>query len=125
MNRDIAQLAVLDVVGHGLETVRIANQAVATYRNARRAGKDLAAMLVEMDRTIAEEVGEHRFVTGHLATIGLEDGALQMLNAGHPAPMLFRDGLDMQTYRARRAIPSGWERCPSSAATSNCSPATC
>jgi hypothetical protein len=104
---DVAHLAILDAMGHGLTASRIANLAVSSYRNSRRAGEGLAAMFVEMDRVVASEIGAESFVTGQLATIRLDDGVLQMLNAGHPLPLHFRNTTDLGDVPCTPSLPLG------------------
>lgn len=104
---NVAHLAILDAMGHGLTASRIANLAVSSYRNSRRAGEGLAATFVEMDRVVATEIGAESFVTGQLATIRLDDGVLQMLNAGHPLPLHFRAHADIGDVPCTPSLPLG------------------
>jgi hypothetical protein len=122
VNGDLAHVAVLDAMGHGLEASRIANLAVASYRNSRRASRDLDAMLIEMDRVIAKEIGASRFVTGQLATIELECGLLRMINAGHPAPLRFRDGFDIGDLPCSPCLPVGLGAVPTARTEVDLSP---
>jgi hypothetical protein len=107
VDRDVAHLAILDAMGHGLTASRIANLAVSSYRNSRRAGEGLDATFVEMDRVVATEIGAQSFVTGQLATIRLDDGVLQMLNAGHPLPLHFRAKADIGDVPCTPSLPLG------------------
>jgi hypothetical protein len=116
VNGDLAHVAVLDAMGHGLEASRIANLAVGSYRNSRRANRDLAAMLIEMDRVIAQEIGAHRFVTGQLATVDLDHGVLRMINAGHPPPLHFRGGVDIGDLPCTPCLPLGLGAVPTARA---------
>jgi serine phosphatase RsbU (regulator of sigma subunit) len=45
-----------------------------------------------MDELVALEFGEEKFATAQLATLELSTGRLRWLNAGHPAPMVIRNG---------------------------------
>lgn len=92
VNGDSAHVAIIDAVGHGLEAARIANLAVSAYRHSRRRDLGLLETYRKMDRTLAEEFGQDKFATAQLATLTLVTGELCWLNAGHPAPMLIRDG---------------------------------
>jgi serine phosphatase RsbU (regulator of sigma subunit) len=107
VDRGVAHLAILDAMGHGLTASRVANLAVSSYRNSRRAGEGLTATFVEMDRVVANEIGAESFVTGQLATIGLDDGVLQMLNAGHPLPLHFRARADIGDVLCTPSLPLG------------------
>ena len=89
VNGDVAHVGLFDAMGHGLEACRMANLAVGSYRNSRRSGADLPATVATMDATMLDQFGESRFVTGQLATLALDSGALTVVNAGHPAPTVF------------------------------------
>ena len=89
VNGDVAHVGLFDAMGHGLEACRMANLAVGSYRNSRRSGADLVATTTAMDAVLLDQFGESRFVTGQLATLALGTGALDVVNAGHPAPTVF------------------------------------
>lgn len=92
VNGDIAHLAIIDGVGHGLEAARIANLAVGAYRHARRTDLDLVETYRSMDSSLAEQFGAEKFATAQIATLELSSGYLCWVNAGHPAPMVIRGG---------------------------------
>jgi len=104
---DVLRLAVLDAMGHGLEASQIANLAVAEYRRGRRRDRSLDDLLHDMDEVIAAQFGDNRFVTGQLAELDLTTGDLTVVNAGHPAPLLFRDGADVGDLPCRPCPPIG------------------
>lgn len=107
INGSRVDLAVLDAMGHGLEASQIANLAVGQYRRSRREGAALGEMLGHIDQVIAEQFGDSRFVTGQLATLDLETSRLSVVNAGHPRPLLFRDGLDRGDLDCKPCPPMG------------------
>lgn len=92
INGDTAHVAIIDVVGHGIEAARIANVAVGAYRNGRRAGATIEDIYRAMDEVIAHQFGPERFATTQLASLDLASGRLHWLNAGHPPPMVVRQG---------------------------------
>lgn len=106
LNGSTLHLAVFDAMGHGLTASRIANLAVTSYRNSRRGGRDLGTIYREMDQVVADAFGEGTFVTGHLAELDTESGLLTVLNAGHPRPLLIRDG-SMHILEFEPAAPVG------------------
>ena len=87
-----ASIAVFDAMGHGLEAARLANLAVGAYRNIRRRAGTLADALHAADDIVSSEFAEACFVTAQLADVDLDTGLLRVLNAGHPPPLLLRDG---------------------------------
>jgi len=92
INEDVAHLAIFDAMGHGLQASLLASLAVGAYRNARRAGRDLPAIGMAIEQALAEQFGADRFVTALLCALDVERGTLRWVNAGHPAPLLVRDG---------------------------------
>ncbi|QXC62211.1 serine/threonine-protein phosphatase [Aquihabitans sp. G128] len=87
---DRMDLVILDSVGHDLGSSLISTLALAAYRNARRAGGDLADAARLMDRAIQEQIGRGRYATGQLGRLDTRTGVLRWLNAGHPPPLLVR-----------------------------------
>lgn len=84
-------LAVGDVAGHGLT----AASAMAQLRNALRAyaveEDDPAQVLVRLDR-LAAALAPDDLATAVVATLDPATGDLQVACAGHPSPILVRDG---------------------------------
>lgn len=107
LNGNIAHVAVFDAIGHGLQASLLAGLAVSSYRNARRAGLDLAHTALMIDRTLAEMFGGERFVTGALCQLDVDTGDLRCLNLGHPAPMLLRHTRVVKELDGEPALPLG------------------
>ena len=107
LNGNIAHVAVFDAVGHGLQASLLANLAVACYRNARRAGLDLAHAAAAIDSVIDDMFGGERFVTGLVGQLDLDTGVFRWVNAGHPAAMLLRSAQVVKELGGDRALPFG------------------
>jgi serine phosphatase RsbU (regulator of sigma subunit) len=60
-----------------------------------------------VDRIIAEQFGHSFYVTGQIASLDIASGVLTWLNAGHPLPMLVRDGSYVGELQCRPSIPMG------------------
>jgi len=88
----VAHLCILDSTGHDLPAGALAAAALAAARKARREGGDLPAVVGQVDDTIAEHFGDERYATGVLGRLDLATGALEYVNAGHPAPLVLREG---------------------------------
>lgn len=93
VERDVLHVSVTDAMGHGIEASVLATLLVGGLRNARRAGAELAAQAALADKGLSHYIGQGGgFVTGQLARIDLRTGIAGIVNAGHPAPLLLRDG---------------------------------
>ncbi|WP_285681848.1 PP2C family protein-serine/threonine phosphatase [Actinoplanes sp. NBRC 103695] len=91
--RDLLHLSITDAVGHGVDSAITATLCVSGLRNARRRGATLldqaqAANQAVLDNTPAGSL----FATGLLGRLTLSSGVLDVVNAGHPTPLLVRDG---------------------------------
>ncbi len=107
VNDGILHLAVMDAMGHGLEASRMANLVIAAYRMARRRGLDLPATYRLMDEALADQFGGERFVTAQLATLDTGSGRMRWLNAGHPRPLLLRQGRVAFELTCEPTLPVG------------------
>lgn len=104
---DTVRVAVFDAMGHGLEAGLLATVAVAAYRNSRRRRLDLSETIVAVDEVLAAQFGSERFVTGVLAELDLVTGQLHWSLAGHPPPLLFRDGRMVKVLEGTVGLPLG------------------
>lgn len=116
VNGSVAHVAILDAMGHGLEASRMANLAVGAYRHSRRHGLDLLATFTAIDSAVADQFGSEKFVTGQLARLDLDTGALNWVNAGHPHPLVWRDGQPLDDLRCETSLPMGLGSVPAGAA---------
>jgi serine phosphatase RsbU (regulator of sigma subunit) len=107
VDADTAHVAIIDAMGHGLEASRMANLAVGSYRHSRRRGLDLPETFTTMDGVVASQFGPDRFVTGQLARLDLASGRLNWVNAGHPPPLLWREGQPVDDLRCETSLPLG------------------
>lgn len=90
---DIIDLAVFDALGHDLRAGLTTALAITAVRNARRDGEtDLEMIAARADDAIAAQAGARQFATAVLARFDSATGVLHYLLAGHPAPLLVRDG---------------------------------
>ncbi len=107
LDGDTAHVAIVDAMGHGLEASRIANLAVCAYRNARRRGLGMEPTFQMMDEAVADQFGQERFLTGQLVRLSLSTGVLELLNAGHPRPILLRGKQDIGELSCQTSLPIG------------------
>ena len=102
----IARFAVFDGMGHALPSAQLVSVVVAAYRNARRTGHSLAATVRHIDHAVTE-VFPDAFTTGVLAELDTTVGMLSWVSAGHPPPLLLRDGQHVKTLEVEPALPFG------------------
>ncbi len=103
---ELARMLVLDAMGRGLSAALTSAAALAAVRAARRDGGSLLDMARAADTALVEQFPDVRFVTGVLAELDMDEGRLRYLNAGHPPPVLIRDGRvsDMLTGGGRMPL---------------------
>ncbi len=102
-----ARVAVLDGMGHGLRSAQLATLAVAAYRNARRADRSLIDTAALIHDALVDAFGGTAFATAVLAELDTDTGMLTWVNAGHPPPLLLRQGKLVRSLHSRPALPLG------------------
>jgi hypothetical protein len=103
-------VAIFDAVGHGLHAGLMTSAALAGYRSARRDGRSVydQARAIE-DALAAGGFPAGAFVTGVLGELDVASGRLRYLNAGHPPPLLLRNGRLVRELAGGRRLPFGLE----------------
>lgn len=99
--------AFMDSMGHGLRSALVASLAVGCYRHERREGRALEFIHRELGRVVAQQYGTETFVTGHIGRLDTTTGALTLVNAGHPPPLLVRGGRVIGALDAVPTLPWG------------------
>ncbi|GAA4811914.1 PP2C family protein-serine/threonine phosphatase [Streptomyces ziwulingensis] len=90
MDRDTLHLSITDAMGHDTDSALLATLLLGALRGARRAGCDLAEQARRAHHALLDH---HRgLATGQLLRVRLDTGAVELVNAGHPRPLLLRDG---------------------------------
>ena len=102
----IARFAVFDGMGHELPSALLVSLVVAAYRNARRTGQSLASTLRHIDAAVTASY-QDVFATGVLAELDTTTGLLTWVSAGHPPPLLLRDGQHVKTLELQPELPFG------------------
>lgn len=102
-----ARVAVFDGMGHGLQSAQLAALTVAAYRNARRSERTLTETARSIDEVLLAGYGGEAFTTAVLAELQTETGLLEWISAGHPEPLLLRDGRLVKTLQVDPSPPLG------------------
>jgi serine phosphatase RsbU (regulator of sigma subunit) len=100
-------VGLFDAVGHGLVSSLLSTLALGAYRNRRRSGVDLGAISAGIDDAITEHTRADDYVTGQLAHLDVTTGTLRWLNAGHPLPLLIRQGRAVGSMSCSPHMPFG------------------
>jgi serine phosphatase RsbU (regulator of sigma subunit) len=107
--RDHLHLSMTDAMGHGVAAALMATLCVGGLRGARRQGASLLEQAAATNAALAENAVEtelDEFVTGLIGRLDLRVGTLELVNAGHVAPYLARDGA-VRTVDLPADVPFG------------------
>ena len=107
LNGPVLDLGLIDAMGHGITSASIASMAVGSYRHGRREGRTLASMSESLDELLNLQFGGEAFATGQLVKLEIETGVLTWVNAGHPCPLLVRNGEVVAQLDAEPRLPWG------------------
>ncbi|RJL33075.1 PP2C family protein-serine/threonine phosphatase [Bailinhaonella thermotolerans] len=90
LDRNTLHLSITDAMGHDVDSAILATLLVGALRRARRERGDV----LEQARQAHQALSHYNrgFATGQLFRVDLEQGMVQVVNAGHPRPLLLRDG---------------------------------
>ncbi|MDX6198854.1 MAG: hypothetical protein QOJ79_2005 [Actinomycetota bacterium] len=101
------RVAMFDGMGHGLQSAQCAVLTIAAYRNARRCGRTLTETLHTVDETLLEGLAGEVFSTAVMLELDTDTGRLEWVNAGHPEPLLLRDGKLIKALHVEPRAPLG------------------
>jgi serine phosphatase RsbU (regulator of sigma subunit) len=107
LNGEVAHVAIFDAMGHGLDASLIAAVAVASYRNSRRGDRGLVETVQAMDEAVGQQFGGERFATAVLGKLDVASGVMRLVAAGHPVPLLVRNGKVVATPPYVPSLPVG------------------
>lgn len=107
LNPGRLEFAIIDAVGRGMAAVLMSVTAINSLRNARREGASLEAAYRDTDEFIDRHFGVADFVTAQIGALELDTGELTWVNAGHPLPLLVRDGKYVGPLTCRPSLPLG------------------
>jgi serine phosphatase RsbU (regulator of sigma subunit) len=89
---DTLTLSVTDAMGHGLRAALMASLTSTAMRNERRRGSGPAQQVQAAAEHLIDQFGEPGYVSGVLIELDAATGRGRAVNAGHPPPLLMRDG---------------------------------
>lgn len=105
---DRLSAGVFDAMGHGLTAARLSAFGIATYRNARRRGDDIAAQAATLQDALRPAFDREGYITAVMVQIDLTDpGRSSILRAGHHPPILQRAGHPPTVLDVEGGLPFG------------------
>ena len=107
LNGRTLSVGIIDAMGHGVASALMSGLAVGSYRHDRREGNPLGRIHSNLDEAIAAHSPPLTFATGQLAQIDIDTGAMRWTNAGHPLPLLIRDGQVTSELTCEPTLPWG------------------
>ncbi|MDQ1712476.1 MAG: hypothetical protein QOE45_1926 [Frankiaceae bacterium] len=122
LNGPVLDLALIDAMGHGVTSAQIAALVVGCYRHCRREGRALTTTHAAVEEALTGQYGGDAFATGQLAQLELESGLLTWTNAGHPGPLLIRNGRVVSHLMAEPTLPWGLDGGPAEPAQESLEP---
>ncbi|MGZ6797326.1 MAG: PP2C family protein-serine/threonine phosphatase [Nocardioidaceae bacterium] len=108
LNGNVLHLCMIDAMGHGLNAAVMATLAIGAYRHARRIDVELADLYAAMDSAVADQFDPDRFATAQMARLDVNSGRLHWVNAGHPPPLLIREGRVVGELDSPTTLPVGF-----------------
>ena len=106
LNGNVFDIAIFDPLGHGLSSALMAALCVGSYRHDRREARPLRQMHANLDTAMSAQFPD-AFATGQLARVHLHSGELTWTNAGHPLPLLIRQGQVVEQLACAQTLPWG------------------
>ncbi|HZT65951.1 MAG TPA: PP2C family protein-serine/threonine phosphatase [Acidimicrobiales bacterium] len=107
LNGDVLHLAILDAMGHGLESATAVSLAIGSLRHSRRRSLGLPDAYRAADRALSDQFGSERFVTAQIGQLDVNTGRLSWLSAGHPPPLLLRGSKIVGYLPCQPSLPLG------------------
>jgi hypothetical protein len=107
INGEMAHVAVLDAMGHGMEATILASVALGALRNGRRSGLDLVDAVRSADKFVASQFGGDKFVTALVGELDTARGIWRWITAGHPPALLVRKGRVVKSLEEVLDVPLG------------------
>ncbi|MEU5891642.1 PP2C family protein-serine/threonine phosphatase [Streptomyces sp. NPDC047461] len=89
LDRDTLHLSITDAMGHDTNSALLATLLVGALRRARRSGCDALKQAHHAHQALLSHGSG--LATGQLLCVDLETGLCELVNAGHPRPLLMRD----------------------------------
>ena len=104
---DCLRLVVGDVQGKGLRAAQAAATALGAFREAAYDTPGLAGIARRIELSLARRAPEGKFVTAVLAEVRSDGGGIEILNCGHPPPLLLSGSAARFVDKPDAGLPLG------------------
>ncbi|MFD9592647.1 PP2C family protein-serine/threonine phosphatase [Kitasatospora sp. NPDC059973] len=105
LDHTVLHLSITDAMGHNTSASLMATLLVNASRGARRTGADLIEQARQVHQALLDH-GHRTLATGQLLRVNLDGSGARLVNAGHPWPLLLREGT-VREVEVRIDLPFG------------------
>jgi len=102
-----ARLIVADVLGKGLAAVQTAAVVLGAFREVAYDAGGLVEIAARIELSLQRQAAEEEFVTAVLAEIPEDGSVVEILNCGHPPPLLLTGGAARLLEPREAGLPLG------------------
>ena len=107
LDHDGLHVVIMDSVGHDLDSSLVSHLVQGSLSNSRRNGLDMVAAYQAADDALAARYHDYRFATAAFGRLDPETGTFRWVSAGHPPPLLARNGRVVGEAPVAPALPIG------------------
>jgi serine phosphatase RsbU (regulator of sigma subunit) len=107
LNTDVLHVAIIDSVGHDIESSVISHLVNGSLRNSRRNGCDLPTAYLRANEAVTTVFRELTFATAAFGQLDLGSGRFSWVSAGHPPPLVIRGGKVVHEADTIPVLPIG------------------
>jgi serine phosphatase RsbU (regulator of sigma subunit) len=107
LNTDVLHVAIIDSVGHDIESSLISHLVHGSLRNSRRNGRDLPEAYLQANEALTTVFRQLTFATAAFGQLDLSSGRFSWVSAGHPPPLVVRSGKVVHEADTVPALPIG------------------
>jgi serine phosphatase RsbU (regulator of sigma subunit) len=104
---DATRFIIGDVQGKGLEAVKMASTVLGSFREVAPDTSDLTLIAARIEATLARELSDEQFVTAIVAQVSADGSKVELLNRGHPPPLLVDSAGPRLLEAAEGGLPLG------------------
>jgi serine phosphatase RsbU (regulator of sigma subunit) len=101
------RLVIGDVEGKGLPALQAAATVLGVFREAAHQEDSLGAIADRIEASLAHQFDDRRFTTAILAQVSPDGGKVDLLNCGHPPPLLLGPARPRYIHTGATGLPLG------------------